>query len=148
MNRAPATLGIRHRVKLALRRVLEDLHVSHDCVAASADVSRQRVERQLNAAEDAQPPLYLLAVLPDDAFERVVAEMRALRRPSGATSTEGVGMSVVAHAGDAVAEIGRALADLRITAVEVPAVRRKVAALRDLCDSFLRTLASRAEGVQ
>lgn len=147
-SRAPAhPIGVRTAIKRTVRRVLEDMHVSHDCVAAAADVSRQRVERQLDGANDAQPPLYWLAVLPDDVADRIVEELRSLRRPTPTVTPEASSMRVLGDLGTAVHAVASAVSDGSITPLEATDVRRKLAALRAELDTACRVLGERERRV-
>ena len=135
-------VGVRHAVKTLVRRALEDVGVSHDAAAAFADVSRQRIEHQLDTAHDAQPPMFLLAVLPAEVRERIIVALRALHddRAIATGTAESASAVCVSALLASVDEIVRAISDGRVTSLERPGMRRGVAALRSQCDSLLRLL--------
>lgn len=153
----PLRSDLKAACKRLWRRALEDIGVSSASVADQLDVAHGIAERWAHEDTDHPLPVYALAsrrAVPESLYQRVLADLDALRAQQGDglhSTVEGAAAMLVARAGATLDEIGRALADGRVTSVERPGMRRVVAALRSQCDSLLRLLGEdeeRRRGVQ
>lgn len=150
MNLAPTARPLRSALKEAakrlFRRACEDVGVSLVYVADHLDMSPSRVENWLSPSVDANVPLYLLAsraAIPDRLFARIVADLESLRAQQGTglvVAPESAATGVIERACAAIAELGRALADARVSSLDAPSVRREIGSLRDECVRMIRSL--------
>lgn len=147
----PLRSELKSTVKRLWRRALEDLGVSSASIADNLDVAHGIAERWARDDCDHPLPVYALAsrrAVPEPVYQRLLADLDALRAQQGDglhATIEGAAAMLVARAGATLDEIGRALADGRVTSVERPGMRRVVAALRSQCDSLLRLLGDEAD---
>lgn len=132
-----------------LRRACEDTGVSLAALAHALDRSPTVAERWASEADDTHHlPVYVLAhrqAFPDALFERLVADLRALREAQvseTSQTSEAAAAALVSRTGDLLAELGRSLSDGRISASEAHTLRPLLAALRPLLERADRALAS------
>jgi hypothetical protein len=117
---------------------------------SSAIVERWAKSRIVHGVEEpiAPLPVWLLCdpmAIPNALYHRIIAvvEARRMLRGAGITTTpEGAGFAVVVHASEAIAELGRALADGQISVAEVPAARLALTRLAAKIEMLLRLLSA------
>jgi hypothetical protein len=119
-------------------------------LASSTVVERWTSTREIDGETEPTAPLPLWPLgepdaIPDGLYYRLIGVIEARRTLRGAGirgTAEGVGFAVIVNASDTIAELGRALADGKISASEVPGVRALLQRLAAKVETLLRLLDS------
>ncbi len=144
MNVPPTQMNADEGARLVLRSLV-DLYAARDSRGISAaqmardiEVSETQFARILDGTRYLHPGQ--IAKLPERAFEAVMSAMRRARGERSVSVEESACIALVASAGGALAEIGKALADGDVDAKERPKVRAEIDKVQRGCADALRAM--------